>query len=246
MIKAVTIDFWNTLVEPGNGLLRKQTRVQAVCAALVASHYPVSQEAVIRAIDGVYPVFERIWFEKQRTLRPSECVALIWDQLHIDMLESLHETVVRAFEQSILSDPPILLEGVREAVRGLADEYKLAVISDTSITPGFVLKELLERFDIASCFHCFVFSDETGVSKPHELAFRTALTALRADPSESVHIGDIERTDIIGAKSIGMKAILFRGIKNNIYQTENAATLADAQASDWRDATNIIAEWKSE
>jgi putative hydrolase of the HAD superfamily len=243
MIHAVTIDFWNTIVEPGNGARRKQARVEAVQSALAVAGYPAGRNEVDNALDGIYPIFEKIWFEEQRTLSPSECIGLIWDQIRVTMPESLHETVVHEFEQSILIDRPPLLEGAADAIRELAKRFRLAVISDTSITPGFMLKEVLVQYRLAESFSHFVFSDETGVSKPHDLAFRSALDALDVAPAEGVHIGDIERTDIVGAKNIGMKAILFCGKKNNVYQTEHAATRADARAYSWREVPDLIGEW---
>src|SRR5690606_40365814 len=63
----------------------------------------------------------------------------------------------------------------------------------------------LESVGIAGYFDIYVFSDETGVAKPHPEAFRRAYEPLGCLPSEALHIGDIERTDILGAKSAGMK-----------------------------------------
>jgi len=83
----------------------------------------------------------------------------------------------------------------------------MGIISNTGITPGYILRKVLERAQTSAFFRVMVFSDEIGFSKPHRLMFETALKELDAHPSEAIHIGDGLRTDIAGAKAIGMKAI---------------------------------------
>ena len=246
MIRAVTIDFWNTIVEPGDGALRRAARVDAVMRAASDFGRDLMEVDAVRAIDSVYPIFEKIWFSEQRTLTPAECVAIVWDQLNMLMPAFLHERTVSVFERSILIDPPPLLPEAYAVIHELGRCCKLAVISDTSITPGAVLREILARYGLETAFTHFVFSDETGVAKPHERAFRSALAALGVDPQETVHVGDIERTDIIGAKNVGMKAILFRGKKNNSYQKDGASTQADAVAESWNEVLGIISAWNEE
>jgi len=57
---------------------------------------------------------------------------------------------------------------------------------------------------------------ELGVSKPHRKAFETVLKATDARPERSWHVGDIMKTDIKGAKALGMHAILFTGFSGGV------------------------------
>ncbi len=51
-------------------------------------------------------------------------------------------------------------------------------------------------------------STHVGVEKPHPAIFHAALDAMQVPPEESVCIGDVYAIDILGARSVGMRAIL--------------------------------------
>ncbi len=53
------------------------------------------------------------------------------------------------------------------------------------------------------------WSDETGFPKPDARMFTRTLAALAADPAQAAHVGDTPRTDIAGAKALGMIAIRY-------------------------------------
>ncbi|GIT00042.1 MAG: hypothetical protein CM1200mP26_17540 [Acidimicrobiales bacterium] len=56
------------------------------------------------------------------------------------------------------------------------------------------------------------FSDEVGVYKPDPSIFQAALEGLGVDdPSSVVHVGDLKRTDVAGARAMGMGTVRFRG-----------------------------------
>jgi putative hydrolase of the HAD superfamily len=62
-------------------------------------------------------------------------------------------------------------------VQSAAKRFPLGVISDTGITPGRVLRQILERNGLMDFFSVTVFSDETGVAKPQALMFQEAARA---------------------------------------------------------------------
>lgn len=92
-------------------------------------------------------------------------------------------------------------------MEALSTRYRMGIIFDAGITPGSVLRKVLDRHRILEFFTSTVFSDEIGFNKPHRVMFETALRELGARPSEAVHVGDLLETDIAGAKAMGMKAI---------------------------------------
>ena len=91
-------------------------------------------------------------------------------------------------------------------IQKLAQHYPLALISDTAWTPGWRLREILDEYDILKCFRVLVFSGEVGRTKPHPEMFSRALAGLRLQPQQCLHVGDLQRTDVAGAKSMGMRA----------------------------------------
>lgn len=242
MIQAITIDFWNTIVDSRNGAARRAVRYAAMQDAYRHAGREWNPVEVDDAFRVSYENFEKHWHGEQRTLSASESLAVIWRHLRLDVEEDLHLRVVRSFEDSILAGLPGLLPGAAEAIAQLATRYRLAVISDTAYSPGRVLRQVLEAHGVAQHFDYLAYSDEVGVSKPHPRIFEAALDGCGADAAHAVHIGDIERTDIAGARAMGMRSILFRGDESGRYFHENGEddTAADAVAHTWQDVLSII------
>ncbi len=241
MIRAVTIDFWNTIVDSSNGASRRSHRSDALKRAFASAGRVPEETLVERAFQLSHEAFEDSWKNRHKTLGADEVLRIVWKELELDVAPEEHNRVVEAFEESVLMGLPALLPGAAETIRGLAEHFRLAIISDTALSPGTYLKRVLEEHGVLQYFSYCVFSDETGVSKPHERAFVTALDALGAAPEETVHIGDIEWTDIAGAKAAGMYAILFRGDKESFsYKSYSGSTAADAVAEHWNDLPAII------
>jgi FMN phosphatase YigB (HAD superfamily) len=42
--------------------------------------------------------------------------------------------------------------------------------------------------------------------------FRTALDALGIDPTDALHIGDLRRTDVAGARALGMRTVRIKDV----------------------------------
>jgi len=246
-IEAISIDFWNTLVDSSNGHQRRLARYDAVREVFEFINREWDEEAVDDAFHVSYETFEHNWYGHQRTMSASECAHVVWDHLGISIPDHVHDTIVRKFEDSILVGMPSLLPGARGIVESLAARYKLALISDTAMSPGAILRKVLEKHDVAKYFDVMVFSDETGVAKPHPKAFSTALDALEVAPVNAVHVGDIERTDVVGAVRSGMRAILFRGDSSSRYHGDQHTgnSIAHGVAHSWEEVAAIIAEWNT-
>lgn len=135
--------------------------------------------------------------------------------LNINSLEM--KKLTKNLERNMLGDPPLLKEGAYEVLKSLSSEYKVGLISDTGVTPGKIIKKVLENYDILKFFNVTIFSDEVGYYKPNPIIFDITLKKLRGTPEKAVHVGDLLETDIKGAKNIGMYAIW---IKNNYYGNE--------------------------
>ena len=70
-------------------------------------------------------------------------------------------------------------------------------------------------------------------------AFRRALEPFGVAPSSACHIGDIERTDIRGARAAGMRSILYRGDPSPAKHAESE-TQADRTVTHWNDMVDAI------
>jgi FMN phosphatase YigB (HAD superfamily) len=154
----------------------------------------------------------KVWCDEHRTLPTAERLGKVLTHLKVCLPEDVTAELVRVYEEGILEHPPVLVPGVREALDRFSRRYRLGIISDVGYSPGRVLKQLLGQAGILSAFDSLIFSDEAGHSKPHVEVFERTARALEALPREIVHIGDLERTDIEGAKRAGYHAIRFTGV----------------------------------
>ncbi len=138
--------------------------------------------------------------------------------LHIlELFEAVvpEERVTRAaveIEDLSLIAPLQLLEGVAETIPELAAAgYRLGIISDTSLTPGRLLKHFLEGDGLLGYFSALTFSDVTGYTKPDSRMFENTLAELGVDAERAAHVGDTPRTDTAGAEAMGMLSIRCAG-----------------------------------
>ncbi|MEC7115805.1 MAG: HAD-IA family hydrolase, partial [Actinomycetota bacterium] len=89
---------------------------------------------------------------------------------------------------------------------------RLAVICDVGTIPSSRLRSWLEDLNVYEFFDYFGFSDEIGVYKPDSKIFNETLTGLGiSDPSQSVHVGDLKRTDVAGARANNMTSVRYIG-----------------------------------
>ena len=98
---------------------------------------------------------------------------------------------------------------------------RLGIICDVGMTPSTALIANLEREGILELFDHWSFSDEVGHYKPAPEIFEHALAGLGGiEPSASAHVGDLRRTDVAGARAMGMTAVRYTGVFDDDSQPE--------------------------
>ncbi|MAE93900.1 MAG: hypothetical protein CL910_04505 [Deltaproteobacteria bacterium] len=131
--------------------------------------------------------------------------------------------LVRDFEQASHSGRVLMVDGAGVLLQGLVGAgVRCALICDTGLTPGRVVRQHLDRLGLLPCLEVQVFSDETRRPKPHPEAFHAALEPLGVASGEAVHVGDLRRTDVAGARGIGMGTVRIRA------RYDDASELPDA------------------
>jgi len=237
-IKAISFDFWHTLFTEQPEMTRLyQKRKHNVLAEMLPDHSGHLETHFSRACSIEAKLHERIWEEEHRTLPVAERVTTILNHLELSVTEPMLATIVTRFEENILDHPPIIIDGARDALHQLAGRYRLGIISDVGFSPGRVLKRVLADNDLLDVFDSLVFSDEAGRAKPHKDLFHLTARSLSAGPGEMVHVGDLERTDIQGAKNAGYRAIRFTGITR---MNEDEETIADFVTDNLTDIPGLI------
>jgi HAD superfamily hydrolase (TIGR01549 family) len=96
-----------------------------------------------------------------------------------------------------------LLEAARARVR-------IGVVSNNLLQEQ---KEKLDHCGLAAHVDALVVSEEAGVSKPDPAIFEIALKAVGAHADEAVMLGDSWSTDIVGARTAGIRAVWFNPLR---------------------------------
>ena len=240
-IKAITFDFWHTLLtEQPNVFGLYQTKRKHILKEMFPEHHDRLETHLAIACKTEAERHHRIWEQEHRTLPATERVSRILNHLEFSVSDSALATIVTRFEEGILDHPPVVIEGARETLEELSKRYRLGIISDVGFSPGRVLKRILADNDLVDYFDSLIFSDEAGRAKPHIEVFQRAADSLSATPDTMVHIGDLERTDVLGAKQAGFRAIRFVGVTP---MEEGETTMADCIATKLTDIPELVARF---
>lgn len=237
MLKAITFDFWQTLYADSheNWMRRQAVRVEKCHAYLRGRGYACDVPGVQSALSAAYELTHVRW---HRHVGVPVAVGMQELASALDFTLDAEEiaALVSVMGASFLASPPRLIPHVKPVLERLSAKYPLGIVSDSALTPGTFVRKLLERDGLLHCFQAFTFSDETAHTKPEVAQFHATLAQLGVEPAEAVHIGDIFRTDIVGAKNAGMKAIRFCGFN----RSERNDTLSDAVVDDYRELEAAI------
>lgn len=215
MIDTITFDLWNTLLSnrPQDNEKYRHKRLEAIRGLLQQSGFGVDLELLHRAHDQGFEKCKEIW-KRNLDLDTREQLHIMFSFLEDQRLKALPQTLMRKLEKvflaPILEDPPRLVEGARRTVEHAQSEgYKIGLICNTGRTPGRTLRELLKKLDMIRYFGALTFSNELKIRKPDPQIFFHALSQLKSDPANSVHVGDDLKVDVLGAKRIGMVSVHF-------------------------------------
>ena len=239
-IKIITFDFWQTLYE--NSAIDYSQRISYLKTEIEqASGLFFEQTRFEAGVKVARDTWNRTWVQDYRTMGADEWLAILLQYLGVSLTEEQIQPIQSWIEDGVLTRSPNLTPEAREVLVGLSGRYSLAIISDTGLTPGRVLRQILEADNIIGFFTHLTFSDEIGRSKPHPDAFLTTLKALGGKPSEAVHIGDLLRTDIAGAQGVGMRGVQYIGL-NYDKHPENGVT-PDAIIRSHTELESLLQQW---
>ena len=205
MIKAISFDFYNTLVKFWPPLDEIQ---QAACLELGIN---VSKSG----IDHGYAVAD-VYFNQENANGP---IALRTEGERLDFFARYEQMIMEnagvpvsldlarqiwAMAMSVPKDfTPF--EDVIPALDALKIQgYRLGVISNLRRD----MQELCGKLGLANFLEFFINSTDAGAEKPHPPIFLAALEKMSAEPGETVHVGDQYCSDVLGARAVGMLPVL--------------------------------------
>ncbi len=236
MLHAVTFDLWGTLYQRSYA---RDERLRLLQQALARHAQPRSWKALLEAYGHALSVWDRVWRNEHRSITTECWLRQALTFLKADLPRQAVAALCPSIEEIYLHDaaPPIPVPGVADILPRLSRRYRLGLISDVGLTPGRVLRELLRRDGLLPHFSMLTFSDEVGQTKPMPEPFLRTLHGLEAHPEEAAHVGDLPETDLVGARAVGMKTVLFLGVSHR----EDGLPLADAAFEQYGELERLLA-----
>ena len=223
----MSLDLWGTILDdnhsPADTITYSTQRQNFLGNELTRHGQAFAAKDMKAAYQQAWNHFDALW-AKQIAFGAADGVREMLRLLGAKLPEESMARVVRFFEETFDEHLPPSLDDAMPAVKRLASRYALALISDTAWTPGRVLRTVLQRHGVAGFFVVMVFSGEVGVTKPHRRMFELALEGLGVQPQACLHVGDLQRTDVAGARQAGMRAAwLYRPVYAGAAQEDNGA-----------------------
>lgn len=142
-----------------------------------------------------------------------------WDRYHAELLDGCRVPVsaraacdddmaeMERVTPDLWSHP---LPGVRGALRSLAGQYRLGIVSNSNGT----VRSLMAELDLcqqgpgpATEVDVIVDSAVVGVEKPDPSIFAFAMEILGLSPDEVSYVGDTRAFDVAGARAAGLRPI---------------------------------------
>ena len=205
MIRVITFDFYNTLVRFWPPLEDIQ---QVACRRMGLN---VSREAIRRGYAKADILFNKANEEDPLSLRSPERRLEFFAEYEQVILETAGVPVTANLARQVwalaiavpkeftpFADTMPALDALRK--RG----YRLGVITNLRAD----LVPLIRKAGLEDILEFAVNSTQAGMEKPHPPIFQEALRRAAVVPGEVLHVGDQVRSDVAGARAMGMKAAL--------------------------------------
>jgi putative hydrolase of the HAD superfamily len=205
MLRAVFFDVGNTLLYP-------YPSVSEVVRQVLAEAGHIHD---LSAIDDLMPLVDEYYEDRYRTddtfWTDEAETSQVWVGMYsllcrkLGIEDGAERIAARVYDE--FGDPGRwrAYSDVRPAFERLrARGLRLGLISNWDSR----LSRLVDGLGLSSLLDTTVSSAEVGLHKPDPRIFELACERLGVSPAEAAHVGDHHYADIVGAKAVGMRAIL--------------------------------------
>lgn len=212
-IRAVLFDLWGTLITDTRERNdeRARIRLDRLAATLARRGHRYQRPALEDAFERfsqAHGELHRQELDVSARGRVEMFVRALDPDLERRLDSDVWRDLDRAFFTVTLELPPLLVPGALETLRAArAAGLRTGLISNTGITPGFVLRQILQQTGLLHLLDVLSFSDELLAAKPAARLFQETLTALDIPPPLAVFVGDMPVLDVLGPRRVGMWAV---------------------------------------
>jgi FMN phosphatase YigB (HAD superfamily) len=208
-IHAVTFDCWGTLIYEDNPERTFEMRATAFFELLMEAGAEATFEEAVDAFNAAWQRHADCWARQIATGSP-EVAKWALETFGIQDATAVR-TLTRVLQETPTYHGVRTVKGAKQLLQALRQrEIRRGLICDTGLVPSSVVRKLLTSVDLIEELNVTVFSDEVGVPKPNKRMFEAALYELKVRPEYTVHVGDLKRTDVVGARDLGIASIRIR------------------------------------
>ncbi len=209
MLSAITFDYWDTLYHGHTHPERYAMRQGAVRLLLRELGQDLPEERFQELYRASGAEAARWWQEERRGYKTGDRLRWLLSRLEIERPQDCEiiAEACRTIDESLVRYAPALIPGARETVASLAERFPLGIISDTGFASSGAQDRLLERDGMLDYFAVRIYSADVGHAKPRPEPFIAAVNGLGKPAAETVHVGDLEHTDVAGALASGLRAV---------------------------------------
>jgi putative hydrolase of the HAD superfamily len=214
-LKAVAFDLWETLITDTPDVSRKQEllRIDRMEEILRERGFNAEADQIERAYRSLWHRCQELYWSSDLDIPCRRQIEHFLEELGVDPHTFDEPTLARlehVYANAALEILPLPVPGASRLLNELKERgLAIGLISNTGRTPGYVLREILNRLGLAQSIDAMVFSNEHGECKPRKSIFENLRSALGVEYDEMVFVGDNLYVDVFGAQSCGMRAIHF-------------------------------------
>jgi putative hydrolase of the HAD superfamily len=215
-LRAIAFDLWETLITntPEVSRQQKAVRLSRLETILAGRGHGDAAARLEHAHRRSWERCQELYWSQDRDVPCRRQVEHLLEELALDPA-AFEEAALAELEQAYaMPATEFLPEVIRGAPETLAElkirGLRVGLISNTGRTPGYALREILQRLGLASSIDVMVFSNEHGWCKPQTSIFEELRRGLGVAYEEMMFVGDNLYVDVHGAQRVGMRAVHFR------------------------------------
>ena len=173
------------------------------------------------ALDQCRRLYDGSQDEKQPNVS-EPIVELLRDMGASGNLPELTRCLLRLFGRVEVSP---ILESTTAFVEALVASGRRWAIAANSVFPATCWRKTIAEHFTTTPASCMLWSSDVGWRKPHPESINRSIAESGFDPCEAIYVGNKPRTDLLGARRAGVRALLVGGFSGPIRRDERGTRM---------------------